>query len=266
MGGEACLGLPTPLMKVLGIAVKLNKNEQRLATALICVLVMLGIGVGAGKLYEAYEQERLDALDKVEKKKHDRTFSIGEEIVLDSAEDQILLSSGRKYEADLPWSGRMDVTVDRARLYENPDALLGNLDVGARWVQFLEFESLQPARKSESGERYLLLDVTVRNVSAKADSETRAGKVWFTSSFINLSVQHHDMEMLGFSGMPQEGDINTDIGYFDLPIGETASYQLVYSVNNEAEPDEMFCYMGLLYAPNKYRVNLDDMEVVTEGA
>lgn len=255
-----------PFNESVGIAVKLNKNEQSLAIALICVLVMLGIGVVASKLYETYEQERLDALDRVEKKKYNQTFSIGEEIVLDSAKDQILLSSGRKYEADFPWVGRMDVTVDQARLYDNPDNLLGNLDAGDRWVQFLDFESLQPARKSGSDERYLLLDVTMRNISAKADSETRAGKVWFTSSFINLSVQHHDVEMLGFSGMPQEGDINTDIGYFDLPIGEIASYQLVYSVNNEAEPEDMFCYMGTLYTPNKYRVDLSDMEVVAEEA
>lgn len=245
---------------------KLQQHERRLAIVLICVVVVLGAGAGACKLYEEHEQKRLEELDKVEQKKYDQTFSLGDNIVLDSEADKAPMPSGWPYEAHFAWNGRLDVTIDRARLYSSSDALLADLDRGVRWVQYFEFDHLNWARKNNLDERYLLFDVTMHNVSAAPDSETISGYPWFSSSFIKLSVQHQDMEMVGFDGMPQEGNIDTDMGYFDLPVGETASYQLVYSLNNEAKLDEMFCYMGVAYAPNKYRVELDGMEVMPEGA
>lgn len=245
---------------------KLQQNERRLAIILICVTIALAVGAGALKLYEKHEQERLEELDKAEQKKYDQTFALGDTIALDSEADKAPMPSGWPYEASFAWNGRMDVTIDRARLYPSSDALLADLDRGARWVQFFEFNHLDWARKNDLDERYVLLDVTMHNVSAVSDDLSQMGFPWLNVSFLKLSVQQQDMELSAFSGVPDEGDIEVDGYRFDLPVSETASYQLVYGVNDEAELDEMFCYMGVAYAPNKYRVELDGMEVIPDGA
>ena len=245
---------------------KLQRGERRLVVAIACAGVILGIGIGAFKIYEKREQARLEELDKIEQKKYDQTFSIGEEVVLDSETDEVLMPSGWPYEAAFSWDGRMDVKIDRARLYSSSNALLTDLDQAARWVQYFELDRLGWARQNGQDERYILLDVTVHNVSAEPNGLSQTGHPWFNIGFVNLSVQQSDMEIEAFSGVPDEGDIEL-VGYrFDLPVGETASYQLVYSLNNEAELDEMFCYMGVAYAPHKYRVELDGVEVMPDGA
>lgn len=245
---------------------KLQSAERRLIVAVVCVVAVLGIGVGIFKIYEKYERGRLEEVDAVERKAYNQTYSIGDELVLDSAVDDVVLSSGRPYEAAFPWSGRMDVAVDRVRVYPTADVLLADLDQNAKWVQYFELDHLNWARDIGLAERYVLLDVTIDNISAVPEDVSQTGHPWFNIGFINLSAQQNDMELQAFSGVPGDGDMELDGYRFDLPIGQGASYQLVYSVSSEADLDELFCYMGSVYAPDKYRVELGGMEIMPEGA
>ena len=112
----------------------MNRKEKRLIIALISVVLLGGACYAGVKLYQEYKIQKAEEILKVEQKQVDQTFCIGDTIVLDSEEDEKPLPSGGSYDASLDWEGRMDLAVDRARLYPDLDSVLADLNREEIWT------------------------------------------------------------------------------------------------------------------------------------
>lgn len=244
--------------------VELSKNERLTLLAIAVTLIALGAIAGGVRLYEGYAQERDVAIERAEEKKIDRTYALGEKIALDAQKDEAPLSTGGSYSAGFFWTGELDITIERARLYDSGARLLQGLDENLEWVSNLKRERIAKLKPSEGKQRYVLLDVAIDNVSALPSGVgTKRGMPWLNISFVQLSSSGHTMEMVGFSGMPENGSREYGEGsYFDLKPRASATYQLVYEVEGDGSPKNMFLFMGVAYVPDKYRINLDGIEVV----
>ena len=144
----------------------MNRKEKRLIIALISVVLLGGACYAGVKLYQEYKIQKAEEILKVEQKQVDQTFCIGDTIVLDSEEDEKPLPSGGSYDASLDWEGRMDLAVDRARLYPDLDSVLADLNREEIWT--IDFERTARRRIDEFDEHYayVMLDITVDNKSA----------------------------------------------------------------------------------------------------
>lgn len=243
---------------------KLQRSEKRLIVALICAFALVGVGYAGVKAYQNNQIQQALKLEEREQKQVDRTFHIGDKIVLDSKEDEKPLPSGGDYAASFSWDGRMDLTVDRARLYPDLDSVLTVLDPHEMWT--IDFERTARRRMEQFNEHpaYVLLDVTLDNISAQPTGTSQTGYPWFSISVLKLNTQGHDSEMSFFNGMPPQGDINLDMFRFDLEPGSTGTYRVLFDVPQGVSPEDMFAYVGAGYLPNKYRIDVSDMEVMKE--
>lgn len=245
---------------------ELTKIEKRTVMSMFLTVVLIGAVAVGVHLYEDYIQQRNEEIERAEQKQLDRTYAYGETIVLDAARDEVILSTGNVYAARFFWEGELDITVDRVRLYPDGDALLSGLDSGLEWVNDLDREWIARRREEGGESAYLLADVTIDNISASPIGHTKREMPWFNITFVKLSTAGRMAEMVGFSGMPEDGMRDYGEGsYFDLERGESASYQLVYEVDRDADPADLFLFMGSSYAPNKYRVDLGETEIVSDG-
>lgn len=244
---------------------ELSKRERSTIFAIAVALVSLGALAGIMHLYEGYVQKRDAAIERAEKKKIDRTYALGEKIVLDARKDEEPLSTGRAYTAAFSWTGELDITVKRARLYDSGARLLQDLDEDLEWVSNLKRERIAKLKASDGKQRYVLLDVAIDNVSAVPSGVgTQRGMPWLNISFVQLSSNGHTMELAGFSGMPENGSREYGEGsYFDLKPHTSATYQLVYEIDGEERPKDLYLFMGVAYVPYKYHIDLNGIEVVT---
>lgn len=239
-----------------------DRKEKRLIIALISVVLLGGACYAGVKLYREYQIQKAEEILKAEQKQVDQTFCIGDTIVLDSEEDEKPLPSGGSYDASLNWEGRMDLTIDRARLYPDLDSVLADLDREEIWT--IDFERTARRRMDQFDEHYayVMFDITVDNKSATSRYLSQTGYPWFNISLLRLNCKGHDVEIVCFDGMPLEGDISCDMYCFNLEMGSSATYQVVYGVSQNTKPKDLFAYIGAGYIPNKYHIDLTGIEVI----
>lgn len=240
----------------------MNRKEKRLIIALISVALIGGACHFGVKSYREYQVQKAVEVQEAEQKEVDQTFGIGDTIVLDSKEDEKPLPSGQIYDAGFCWDGRMDLTVDRARLYPDLDSVLVDMNKEEIWT--IEFERTARRRMDQFDEHYayVMLDITVDNKSATTNYLSQTGYPWFNISLLALNCKGHDVEIDCFNGMPLEGDINRDMYCFNLEMGSSATYQVVYGVSQKTKPKDLFAYIGAGYIPNKYHIDLSGIEVI----
>lgn len=240
----------------------IDRKEKRLLIALIGVVLVGGACYAGVKLYQEHQIQKAEEILKAEQKQVDQTFCIGDTIVLDSEEDEKPLPSGGSYDASLDWEGRMDLTVDRARLYPDLDSVLAELNREEIWTIEFERNARRRMEQFDEYDSYVMLDVTLDNISATSRYASLIGYPWFNISLLSLSCKGHDAEIVCFDGMPAEGDISSDMYWFSLEKGSAATYKVVYAVSQKTKPMDLFAYIGSGYIPNKYHIDLAGIEVI----
>lgn len=234
---------------------RLTKREK--ATILALIVAFVGF-LGMQALHD-YSQSQRDQLAAHERADLNATYGLHEPISLDAARDTVELSNGTAYAAGFTWSGELIVTIEDVAWYANDDLLLPTLDADREWVQQVKRDWFD---RDESS--YVVVHVTVNNVSAKPTNETQRGESWFNISFVNLVYDGIQCELIGFSGVPE--DVAWDFGEgncFDLSPGESDEYVLIYELERSFVPSaSLYMYLGVAYVPDKYRIEIDDVTVI----
>lgn len=212
--------------------------------ALIAALLFAGVLCLAGGIIYGFDQWS-EAQNTAEKARRNQSFSIGEWVSLDSAEDRRPLPFGGFYEASFGWEGELDVRVSSADVISADDPYLDTLDED-RWIS----EGV-----AGNDTDYLAVTLEVRNVSAAPATSTKTGKSWLNISFLN--VADGGGYLAYFDGAPE--DALADLGelmYFDLGPGEEDSYTLLYVIGAGADPASLALCAGYANLPDKYRFEL----------
>lgn len=225
----------------------LTDAEKRFTAVLIAVAAIAICLFGIRTLWATVQEGR----DEVVKQELNRSFKVGETIVLDSFEDDQKLPSGVPYSAVFDWEGTMRLRVDAVTVYDNRDEAFAVKGDRASWF---DWDGMGGVRYG--GGAILMCDFTVENIDARSTSATKTGNSWFNITFL-LGCDPM-CEVVYFDGMPTNGDLNEGEGtYYEVKPGETKTYTVGYSIGDEA-PERFVLHAGVnAEASDKYRLEWD---------
>lgn len=189
---------------------KLSRKEK---AALVALIVVATVTCGVSHAIDSYKREANDEY----KKSVERVFQMGETIRLDSVEDEsdMLPYSPIAFSAGWPWSGSVDLRVEKACLYES--------------VEEAGLQS-EVALKQPDGTYFLVVEIELTNIDAEPMYEREgSGERVFEISFLEVppcgDIPYFDGKIADAS--PQE------LGCFDLPAGSSHTYHVGYYVPDD---------------------------------
>lgn len=217
-----------------------SRNEKGLLIAFAVILVAIG---GAYLLSQHLEKVASERIAE-EKKGLDHTYAVGETAVLDSAREHETATEDGSYDVWFGWEGEMRAQVDSAQLLTTAEEVDRVLPEQQYRYEF----RFDPAESN-----VVAVKLSLENVSATPTMTTQSGKEWFNISHFGIT-----MGAIGyFNGTPQVDDLRSSEGYwFDLPAGSSATYTLAYIVPKDADPADLFMYVGSWDQRFKHRFDL----------
>lgn len=216
---------------------KLSRKEK---VTLVILLVAIAVGIGAWQWFLQQRAADREAFEEAQKQQ----FAMGDAVVLDSAQDESAVDTesafdteGVPYMAGFPWRGRMEVTVQSAKLYDT--AAAAGIDEKKLFMG------------NTPGLPFLLIEVTIKNIDAEQMS-SQSGKNWSNISFIRVPGL---LDLSYFDGTPP-GANPSEWYCFALDKGSEATYHLGGFVD-PTDADHPFDTLTLGGSSDKYTVKLD---------
>lgn len=231
-----------------GNDMKTTKQEKR-AILVIALAAFVALAFwGGASLFSNWRDQAIGSRDSEFVESARQTYAMDEFVPFDSDRDKEQsgeLPSGLSFTpvAD-EWNGCLDIRVDDARLLSTEEASqYVNEDVFPYW------------KDDANAERFLVCTVTLRNASAEPLSRTQGGLQLFNIGF--LCLENTGNGPVAFSGTADVAQDDESAGfYFDLPVGQTKTFIIVYGVPESVDVNTLSLQVGGGYGDAKYVFDL----------
>lgn len=211
------------------------------------IIALAGIAVVAVTIYlgiTAYQNAQSQRIAQ-ERESVNQTYSTGDTMVLDSAQDEIPLEDGTDYTASFGWHGTMEVTVTQSRLYDSKEQL-----------ENIEGYSVASLDATHEGSAYVVCRIHVNNRDA-TPNEGFVNEDGHPAFMMSTFLLGPTGELLGVVDLSNHSSKSGEYAFFaEIPAGTEHDYALVYEVDNNTDPSTLYMGVGMAH-PEKYRIDLN---------
>lgn len=231
---------------------KMTKQERHVVAALALVAFVALALWGGSNLYSNWVDQAVATKNDEFIKQARQVYPMHTFVSFDSNTDKeqnAELPSGLSFTpiAD-EWDGCFDIRVDDAKLLSTDEA-----------AQYVDEDIFPYWKDDANANRFLLCTVTLKNVSAKPLGVTQGGLQLFNIGF--LTLKNTGNPPVVFSGSADVVKDDESAGYyFDLPVGQTKTFTVLYGVPDNVDTNNLGLQIGGAYGDSKYVFKLDTDE------